>query len=151
MNRQIAAAIMALAAASPAYAFHFSPADTTVKMTGPFGVAVGGVLRECFINATIKTSADGQRAKMSAFSTTTENCTITATGLPWGLKAASLSKVKVVGFDYTTPDQVCGPTQAAAAVDGSGIWSLKNRFEGPEGLCVIKGSWTSTPALTVVP
>jgi hypothetical protein len=149
MRLQIIATTAAIFATTSASALHFAPANANVKMAGNFNIIVDGSYTPCEMDVTVKTNQSGTSAKMTSFAVS-NNCDIVAAGLPWKLKADSLSAATIEQFAYSEPDGLCGPIKLRTEVNGSGQWTARRKFKGPPHSCGITGSWLSTPPLTIV-
>jgi hypothetical protein len=123
--------------------FAFAPANTKFVLNGKvsFGSSV------CLAQWVIRTGAPGSgRARVTlANQLPSKRCTDLTNTAPWSIAAAGPRAYLILKM-VLGGDQACGPGDARVSlVNGA------SHFNADFGSCIVRGSFDSTPKLTIVP
>jgi hypothetical protein len=136
-------------AVAPAFAYKFSPANTTFTATGQTNLSASGISVPCNATFVIVSDAAGNGSVTHAsFSGSSFLCgQITAASLPWPTSATSLSGVTINNVKVTAPLGItCGAGPVAGTLSSS-VFSFNTALN--PGNCSISGSLTVSPALSI--
>lgn len=140
-----------LAAAGPAFAFHFLPAATMFVGSGPVTVvAPSGLSLSCAARYKLKTNALGTKVRITqALYFGASGCSsIMAMGLPWITLPTSLSSILVQNLALATPLGPCGPGAMPATLASSTV--SFNAIVNPGG-CQLIGNFLVSPTIALGP
>jgi hypothetical protein len=137
------AALVSLCLANPvdARSFAFSPANTKFILNGAIKFDVSSCKAEWTVRSGGPGSADGKVAIANQFQS--KRCQeLTPNGLPWKMVAAGPHTYLILKMDLGNG---CGPGDVRVnLVDGV------SHMDSPVGPCFVRGSFDSTPKLTIV-
>ncbi len=151
-----AAAVITVGFAGSALAVpHLVPEKTNFTADGTSTLMKSGATVICNSHYVGHTSATGTAVVTAAtYSPTAVNpnpacAVISATGLPWPVKATSLTAGKFARVSVSSPLGTCGPGTVVVAISSGGVVSYNTTLN--PGACGINGSAQTTPAITTAP
>jgi hypothetical protein len=145
------AAALAVSLSTPASAaYMFSPVSKAFTATGTTNLTKGSINLTCTAHFVGKTTAAGVAEITSATFTGNILCgAVKSTGLPWLGTASSLTKASFAKVSVSASlFGVCGPSSVPVTVAGAGKITFAKVTLTPN--CVVNGTITSKPALTIV-
>lgn len=143
------AALATLGLATRASAVSFSPASAAFTARGPMTLTKGGVPFPCKGLVSGRTDATGVGHITAVSFSGGEGCrAITAAGLPWRMKAHTLSRANILGVTLSTSRGACGPGRVKPKIT-HGEFRFKADPLSPD--CVIEGSLSTSPKISIVP
>jgi hypothetical protein len=146
------AATLALSLSTPALAkttYEFTPVSKAFTATGTTMLTKGTINLSCTAKFVGKTTAAGVAEITSATFTGNILCgAVKSTGLPWLGTASSLTKATFAKVSVSASlFGVCGPSNVPVTVAGAGKITFAKVTLTPD--CVVNGTITSKPALTI--
>ena len=141
---------LASATASVAAAYSFSPTQTKFTLKGSALILIGDSYTGCTLRLTGRILRHSQDSVIETLSDE-GTCGVTATNLPWTLKAKNATTAAIGNFAYTVPGNVCPPKTAQATVSGNGVWTLRTKVQGSTDGCRLLITLPSRPPITIVP
>jgi hypothetical protein len=152
MKTLIAAAAIgavAIAQASPAFAFKFSPASTKFTAAGHVTI-LQGIPWPCTVKFHGGVNSVGKfRINSATFTGTTFCASVVPMNLPWVGTAKTATSFTITGMEFTSEDGTCGPGAITGSDNATGQFSY-NTTLNPGG-CGITGNQQTTPVVTIVP
>lgn len=146
-----AAAVMsfAVAATTPAAAYHLIPESTSFTGTGNTSATKNGVTLACKAKFQGHVDANGVGFVDSGSFTGQLGCdTVGLGGLPWKAPAKSATKATITKVSFTSPIGNCGPGNVPVKLV-NGV--IKFTDVPLAGSCTISGKITTSPTLSIVP
>ena len=143
------AALATLGLATQASAVSFSPKSTAFTAKGPATLTKGATQFPCKAFISGRTDSTGVGHVFQASFTGSADCrTITAAGLPWRMKAHTLSRANILGVTLSTSQGACGPGRVKPKIT-HGDFRFKADPLTPD--CIIDGSLSTSPRISIVP
>ena len=147
------AVVIGIVVATSASAYSFSPLNTISHLRGRIVITTNGGIARCKAKITVKTEQSGfsrkKAARINAISLSPAGvCTSFGwTGLPWLMTATGSQSGELYNFGFF--NGFIGSCSAAVVpftVDSTGVWT----FNGTQSNCMLQGSLSSTPPITIV-
>ncbi len=143
------AALATFGLGTEAAAVSFSPASTAFTARGPITLTKAGVQFSCAGLVSGRTDATGVGHIYRASFTGSQACrAITAAGLPWRMKAHTLSRANILGVTLSTPQGACGPGRVKPKIT-HGEFRFKADPLPPD--CVVEANLSTSPKISIVP
>jgi hypothetical protein len=139
-----ALAAVVIAGAACARDTHFSPTNTTVALSGSWGVYFPGGDSVCTIKGSIRVgSKDGKITTL-----TSPDCGLTFSGLPWVVTPGREAMRAIAkGVNFSAAGATCLPVDTTVKIMREGTWKFDVSLDG--GQCGIKGGLATSPPLKV--
>ena len=134
--------------ATPAFAWHLSPESTNFTGKGTTSATKNGITLKCTANFTGNVNSTGIGYVTGGTFTGAIGCSsVTLQNLPWKSTAVSATKVKIANVTFSSPIGNCGPGTVPTTLKSGVV-----RFKGVSlsGGCVVSGSLTTSPTLSIV-
>ena len=143
-----AVGLLTFGMASSAWAYRFSPADTTFKANGSTTVVQGPHTLNCTSLLSLSTVGNAAQIDSATFSGT--NCKgLTASGLPWRLTVAGTAHSgNIHGMALSASNiGLCGPDEVPFQLASNGkITMTSSRL----GSCSVSATYATKPNLTII-
>ena len=145
-----ASALIAFGFAASASAYSFSPKGKSFTGTGTTKLTKGLLSVPCTAHFIGKTDSLGRGYITGASFSGSTSCTaIRPAALPWKASATSATGATVFNAEVTASIfGTCGPSNVKVTVSSTGVIKFANQTLAPN--CVVNGSITTTPHVTIV-
>ena len=127
----------------------FSPSSTKFNWTGPVIMTKSSVKLGCQETVGAQTNATGGLSITSTSFSGGQGCSLVkASGLPWTVKATSMTSLTLSKVLLILPNGACGPGDIPANLGGGVLaFNASNNLAG----CSIAGGLRSTPTVKILP